>query len=317
MSAIAASLNSTNVRNTVGLAWQRMNLAVAAVVAPERAVETAARLFATPPRFDRPAHEHEALALGVRFDVETAMGKIAAWRFGERHRPAAILIHGWAGRGAQLRAFAPALRDAGYQAVMFDAPAHGESEGRESSIVHFMRGLEAVVAAVEADGAKVVGLVGHSLGAAAATAWLNETRRKMRVVLVAPPISVQRYSAWFARKFGIPESVRRRMQERFERRYGYRWADFELPKSVAHVKADALVIHDAEDRDVVPASGLALARAWPRAAWIATRGLGHRRILRDPSVVADAVDFIGDRVRFSSPPRRGEASAFFQPAPLV
>ena len=316
MSATAA-LNSTNVRNTVTLAWQRMQIGVAALVAPELAVETAARLFATPQRFARPQQEHAALALGTRFDVPTSFGHIAAWRFGERHRPAVILVHGWAGRGAQLRAFAPALRDAGYQAVMFDAPAHGESEGREASIVHFMRALEAMVASIETGGAQVVGLVGHSLGAAAATAWLNESRRKMRVVLVAPPISVQRYSAWFARKFGIPESVRRRMQERFERRYGYRWADFELPNSVAHVKAEALVVHDADDRDVYPAAGLALARAWRGARWLATRGLGHRRILRDPSVVADAVDFIADRVRFSPPPRRGEASAYFEPAPLA
>lgn len=317
MSATAATLNSTNVRNSVVMAWQRLQISVAAVVAPELAVETATRMFFTPPRFDRPQHEHEALALGAQFDVPTPFGKVAAWRFGDRARPAVVLVHGWAGRGAQLRAFAIALRDAGYQAVMFDAPGHGESEGREASIVHFMRALDCVVASIEAHGAKVAGIVAHSLGAGATTAWLNETRRALRVVLVAPPTSVQRYSTWFARKFGIPETVRRRMQERFERRHGYRWADFELPDSVARVKADALIVHDRDDRDVLPSSGLSLARAWPGAKFLATQGLGHRRVLRDPQVVADAVDFIGDRVRFSPPPRRGEASAFFEPAPLV
>jgi len=112
---------------------------------------------------------------------------------------------------------------------------------------------------------------------------------------------VERYSGHFARRLGIPESVRQAMQQRFERRFGHRWEEFELPQSVAKVKAQALVIHDAVDRDVPASSGLALARAWPGAKFLRTRGLGHRLVLRDPSVVADGADFIADRVRFAPP----------------
>jgi hypothetical protein len=50
MSASAAAVNSTNVRNHVNLAWQRLNLAVSVVLAPDKAVERAVRLFTTPPR---------------------------------------------------------------------------------------------------------------------------------------------------------------------------------------------------------------------------------------------------------------------------
>lgn len=317
MPASAVAMNSTNVRKNVTLAWERLNLAVATVLAPERAVDRAARLFTTPPRFAHTAPERELLASGAGFVVESSEGRIAAWRFGQGQSPAVVLVHGWGGRGAQLRAFIPALLDAGYQAIVFDQPAHGYSEGREASLVHFMRGLDAVVADVEASGAQVVGLVAHSLGAAAATAWLNRTRRAMRAVLVAPPISLEGYSGYFARRLGITEPVRHAMQQRFERRFGHRWQEFELPHSVEKVAAHALVIHDAEDREVAAASGLALARAWRGARFLPTRGLGHRRILRDPSVVADAVDFLADRVRFSPPPRRGEVSAWPAPAPIV
>jgi pimeloyl-ACP methyl ester carboxylesterase len=317
MTASAAAINSTNVRRYTRLAWERLNLAVSTVLAPERAVDRAARLFATPPRFAHTAPERAVLASGRGFVVESPEGRIAAWRFGEGDRPAIILTHGWGGRGAQLRAFVPALVEAGYQAVLFDHTGHGHSEGREASLVHFMKGLDAVVREVEARGARVAGIVGHSLGAAAATAWLNRARREMRAVLIAPPTSLQRYSGYFARRLGITESIRRAMQQRFERRLGHRWEEFELPQSVAGVKARALVIHDAGDRDVAAASGLALARAWKGARFLLTRGLGHRQILRDPSVVADAVDFLTDRVQFAPPPRRGEHSAYLAPAPLV
>jgi pimeloyl-ACP methyl ester carboxylesterase len=107
------------------------------------------------------------------------------------------------------------------------------------------------------------------------------------------------------------------MQQRFERRLGHRWDEFELPQSVARVRAKALVVHDAGDREVSPAGGLALARAWPGARFVRTEGLGHRAILRDAQVVIDAVDFIADRVVFPQPPRKGEASAYFEPAPIA
>jgi pimeloyl-ACP methyl ester carboxylesterase len=317
MIASAIAVNSTNVRKYACLAWERLNFAVATVIAPERAVERAARLFLTPPRFAHTPPERDLLATGRGFVVDYAEGRISAWRFGEADRRAVILVHGWGGRGAQLRAFVPALVEAGYQAILFDHTGHGHSEGREASLVHFMKGLDAVARNVEAGGVKVAGIVAHSLGAAAATAWLNHTRRGMRVVLIAAPTSLERYSGYFARRLGMAESIRRAMQQRFERRFGHRWDEFELPQSVARMNAHALVIHDADDRDVAAASGLALARAWHGARFLLTRGLGHRQILRDASVVADAIDFLLDRVQFAPPPRRGEAFAYSAPAPIA
>ena len=316
MSAIAR-INSTNVRNTIGFAWKRLHLGLASVIAPQKAVEAAARMFATPPRYAHTPREQELLATGQRFDVVAPDARLAAWRFGRIDRPAVIVSHGWGGRGAQFRAFVPALLDAGYQVIVFDHAGHGLSDGGESSLIHFMRDLGAVATHVEVRGAPVVALIGHSLGAAAVAAWLNASRREMRAVLIAPPTSVERYSGGFARRLGLPESIRAQMQQRFERALGHRWDEFELPQSVRNVGARALIVHDAGDREVPAASGLALARAWPGARFVRTEGLGHRAILRDPQVVSDAVDFITDRVVFAPPPRKGEATAYFEPAPIV
>lgn len=316
MVARASTFNSTNVRNTLQFAWERLALGVAAAVAPRKAVERAARLFATPPRHPHTAREVELLQTGRGFVVPVGLARIAAWRFGDEDRPAVIFSHGWGGRGAQFRAFVAPLVEAGYQVILFDHEGHGHSEGTEASLIHFMHGVEAVVAHVEKR-APVAGLVGHSLGAAAVGSWLNASGRDIRAVLIAPPTSIERYSSHFARRMGLPEAIRRGMQERFEQRLGRRWKEFELPGSVAKVAAPALVIHDEGDRDVAFENGLALARAWRDARMVRTRGLGHRAVLREAEVVQDALDFIADRTVFPRPLAHGEASPFREPAPIA
>jgi pimeloyl-ACP methyl ester carboxylesterase len=312
---IALRRNSTNVRQMAGLAAHRLRLRLASAFAPQRALEEAARLFSTPPRIPHTARELELLATGTRFEVREGPLSLMAWRFGAPDRPVVLISHGWGGRGAQLRSFVAPLCDAGYQVVVFDHVGHGYSGGTASSLVQFVEGLDAVVRHLEREGFRIAGLVGHSLGAAAAGAWLNGNGRTIRAVLIAPPTSLERYSVGFARRLGIAEPVRAAMQRRFEQAFGRPWKDFELPGSVAQVRAPALVIHDRADTEVRSTAGLALARAWRGAAFIATRGLGHRGVLRDAGVVQDVVDFVADRVVFAPPPP-ADARAFAAPAPL-
>jgi pimeloyl-ACP methyl ester carboxylesterase len=56
----------------------------------------------------------------------------------------------------------------------------------------------------------------------------------------------------------------------------------------------ALLVHDQEDDDVPWQEGATLARTWPGATSVKTQGLGHRRILRDPDVVARSVAFMAE-----------------------
>lgn len=317
MPAALSFSNSTNVRNMIKFARTRIVLTLSSAFAPERAVHKAAKLFASPPRFAHTARERDLLHTGEPMVIQAQAARLAAWRFGAADRPAVVVSHGWGGRGAQLRSFVAPLVGAGFQVVVFDHAGHGFSEGQEASLVDFARDVAAVVDAIEARGVPVAGLVGHSLGAAAVGAFLRTSGRAIRCVLIAPPSSLIRYSGHFARMLGIPERIRREMQERFERRFGVAWSDFELPRSVVSIRAPALVIHDARDRDVPFASGLAIARAWPDARLVRTDGLGHRAILKDAGVVQDTVDFLRAEVVFAPPPASGERAAFSNPAPLL
>lgn len=290
-------------------ALQRTAMYALATIAPRAALARALDLFITPPRYPFSVAELKLLDAARAKTVSTPYGDIATWRIGEPHRPAVVLCHGWGGRGAQLRAFVNPLLAAGYQVALFDHLGHGKSQHQRAALVDFWRGLEAVWDDLIDDGIPVHGMIAHSLGGAAAASACRRSlaRRHVhapapRVVLIAPPASLIRYSRMFARYVGLPERVRRAMQWRFESRYGVSWEEFELPQSVNTIKAPALFIHDTDDRETKHAGSLALAQTWRDARLLTTSGLGHRRILASKEVISAAVDFLQDVCEFPLPP---------------
>jgi pimeloyl-ACP methyl ester carboxylesterase len=82
------------------------------------------------------------------------------------------------------------------------------------------------------------------------------------------------------------------MRKRIEKRFNRKWDQYSIEKLAPTINAPLLVIHDRDDRETLITEGVAVAAAWPDAQMIATEGLGHRRILRDPSVVDSAAGFI-------------------------
>jgi pimeloyl-ACP methyl ester carboxylesterase len=306
------------VRATLVFPALRAWAGAASAIAPGWLARTAARRFITPPSHSHTAAEIRALQSAQRLSVASPMGQLTSWRFGDRQRPVVIASHGWGGRGAQFREFVPALLDAGFQVWLFDNVGHGESDGHEAPITDLAQGVASIVRAAEAEGATVAGLIGHSFGSAAiGIALRNELKdlTSVRVVQIAPPGSLIRYSHSFARMLGLPERVRAAMQWRLEQKIGRKWQEFELPGALERLQVKALVIHDEHDAKVRIEDGLAVARAWPDARFKRTQGLGHGRILHDPEVIAAAVDFLADRVSFPLPPDT-ETPSLPRPAPL-
>ena len=276
--AFSLSRISTNVR-----------FSASALLFPELAGAWAERLFLTPPRPRDAAASALDLIDARNSYIEHKRRMISTWRWGSRDAPAVLLAHGWGGNAAQMRAFVFPLLQAGYRVIAYDQPAHGVSEGRLTGLPDFAD----VMAEVAAYHGGVRAVIGHSLGAAAAAVSLSSGKTSFaKVVLVSPPSDLEGYSRRFARWYWIPETVRNAMQKAIEERYGVRWEDLEVPRVAPRMTAQALVIHDRDDRMMPWAHGASVARHWPGARLLSTEGLGHRRILADERVTQAAAQFI-------------------------
>jgi pimeloyl-ACP methyl ester carboxylesterase len=253
---------------------------------PGLTASAAGVLFRTPPRHRSSAAELETLASGRVSALRAGGQRIATWTWG--HGPPVLLVHGWGSRGARLYSFVRPLTDAGFSVVAFDAPGHGDSAGRLSSLPQFVVALQA---AADAAG-PLAGILAHSMGGAASTIAMARGLSAGRAVFLAPSANPGTYTLRFAAALGLAEPARLRMQRSLEKRLGFRWEDFDVPKAARMLRVPVLMFHDRDDTDVPWSDGEELASAWPDALLVTTQGLGHRRIVHDAAVVQRAVEFL-------------------------
>jgi pimeloyl-ACP methyl ester carboxylesterase len=275
---------------------------------PELAGALAERLFLTPPRLKDAAAAALDLIDARSSFVEHKGRAIATWRWGSREAPAVLLVHGWGGYAAQMRAFVFPLLSAGYRVIAFDQPAHGVSEGRLTGLPDFAD----VMAEIAWHHGEVHAVIGHSMGGAAAAIAIARGLRVRRVVSIGASLDVGFFSRQFARWYWVPRRALAAMQGAVEERFGVRWTELDLAKLAPRLNASALVIHDRDDRLVPWRKGVAFAQGWPGARLHATSGLGHRRILADERVTLLAADFIAGRSSVAGV----AAPAVPNPAPL-
>ncbi len=283
------SRNSTNgrilFRRVAPIRWA---LKAIDPIAPGLVARLGFRLFRTTHRHPVPARESEWLQTSGPVELELDGQRLNGWAWGEG--PSVLLMHGWGGRASQMGALAIGLAEAGYRAIALDAPGHGSSAGRLSSLPQF--------AATVQRGADAFGplraVIAHSFGAAG-TGWaLHNGLSAERLVFVGSPGDLNGYMRGFRELFGLSEPTFGRMLGVLERRFGLRWAESRYATTIAADETPMFVVHDQDD-DETPYSGArTIAGAWPRSRLLTTTGLGHRRILRDPATVREIVAFVGD-----------------------
>ncbi|HEY4121358.1 MAG TPA: alpha/beta fold hydrolase [Byssovorax sp.] len=304
--SMSGSNKSTNVRAFTIERAVRAGLHAVEAASPPLAAAIGERLMFHTLRARRRDDERAVLARGRRFEVESRAGRVVAWSFGEG--PLVVLVHGWNGRGGQLRAFVDPLVERGARVVLFDAPGHGSSAGSESSLVDFADALDAVLDEARPAFGPAQAVIAHSMGGAAVTYAMSRTKRSpatsldrgirdtglpvRRFAFVAPPIDVRDFVRGFRRRFDLTEETERALGRRLVARFSLDLAELYAPALAEELTAPLLVVHDADDREVPLRCGETLAAAWPGAELEVTHGLGHTRVLRDPGVIERISDFV-------------------------
>ncbi len=265
----------------------RLLFRLSGAVAPALAARLANTLWFRPQRHRPPGRELAVLARAQHVSLHHAGKRIAVYRWGRG--PTVMLVHGWSGRAAQLGEFVEPLVGAGYRVVAFDAPAHGRSDGRDTTLPE----ISEVILRLVSDFSPVHAVIAHSFGVPCVLFALQQQGFARRVVAFSTPATLEGLVEKFSGTLALSARTVQILRDMLVRRFGEDlWTRFSAQDMAQRAVLPALVIHDRDDRDIPWREGEAVARAWPHARFLRTEGLGHRRILRDPEVIGRVVDFL-------------------------
>lgn len=270
-------------------------------VAPQAAGRLAFRLLTTPRQNPPQPWETAPLAAGEcaprALTLRCGLAALA-WEpaSGAAAAPWIFAVHGWEGRPTQFRVLAAPLLARGFRVLSIEAPGHGRSlaapYGRRGSPHLFSEALREAQAEFGAPAA----VLGHSMGGCAVPIAISRGFRPGKVVLLGAPARMSGIAYGFAHALQLPPRALASFEATSFAHGGAEILALDGERlAAAFVPASAppaLIVHCEDDAVIPHASGQQYAAAWPGARLLLTRGLGHRNVLIDPTVVDAVVAFV-------------------------
>jgi pimeloyl-ACP methyl ester carboxylesterase len=274
--------------------WFRLLVRVIGAISPRLMTALAYRMFwdlgtPMPVRSDAaPVHARarsEVLAVGDRTAI------VYRWGSGPQ---TVLLVHGWRGRAAQFARLVDALESPERTIVSFDAPGNGAAPGSRTDLRDYIAVIRSVAAG--AGGLELV--VAHSFGVLGMFVAVREGVRADRIVSIAGMSDIDYTYQAFVRALELPRRVSVRLRRRIERRVfdgdTGMWRRF-VSELDPTDKTPLLLIHDRDDRAIeFSEAGKIAAAHLGSTTELFTSGLGHVRVLSDPSVLGAIVDFASE-----------------------
>lgn len=199
-----------------------------------------------------------------------------------------MLLHGWSGWIGQFKDLINEIDPSEYTVYAVHPAGHGESQATES---HPGRFIEVVLEAHEYVGGSFDVGVGHSLGAAALVYAQSAKGCFDRLVLVSGPATIEGVLTRFARFVNLGERSKHRFVRDMEKTVGLSVDRLDLLSLAPSIETPVLLVHDDLDSEVPVTESSALHEAFPRSRLTHTTGYGHSRLLQNPAVVREIVEF--------------------------
>ena len=269
--------------------WLKQSLRLIEGISPELGMRVAAHIFSKPLKFKLPEKERKALAychqawVAVPDINETIM--CFEWKNnGEK----VLLAHGWSGRGTQLYAIAESLHKKGYHVISFDAPAHGKSTGKITNMLQWGAAIKALNNHYE----KFDIYIGHSLGSMAILKYCEQASNAKKIITIGSGDQMRTIFDNFIMSVGLKPKTSERMKTYFQDKYNININEYDASYVVRQQQTPTLIIHDEDDHDINVSCAKNIHKQHPNATLMVTKGLGHRRILRDEKVIQKILSFI-------------------------
>lgn len=256
-------------------------------ISPKIALGFGLKMFYKPIKFPRP-HREESLYKNANKDFFQLKGRNIRTYEWLRGNKKVLLVHGWSGRGTQMNKIIEGFLEKNISVYSFDAPAHGDSEGKTTHMYEFVDSI------LEMD--KKFGkfdlIVGHSMGGVATLNAVNRGVIVPRVAIIGTPNLIENVISDFCMNINFSDKMIPRIVEYIEDRYKEGIYSVSSEYVGSKIKIPILIIHDEDDVDVQYSEAIAINNKVLNSELYPTKGLGHRLVLADEKVVEKLLDIV-------------------------
>ncbi len=245
-------------------------------------------LFFKPIRFPLPEREKPIRDKAKKHLLNTGKSDFTLYEWGQPEGKKVLLVHGWSGRGTQFHKIIEALVDKGFYVAAIDAPGHGEHSQKKTSMLEF-------VDAIEVSQAKFGPFdyaIGHSLGGMAIFNTLKTNLFVSKIVIIGTPDNIPHVVHDFCEKVHASPRVATRIINTIQQQLVMKIEEGSTDYLAHKFNPEGIIIHDENDQDVGIENAIELAKKWPNANLIVTKGLGHRKVLMDQNVIDSILGFL-------------------------
>jgi len=263
-------------------------------VLPTLAAKWAVRIFCTVRKFKqfntsgfslKPSSEQKVI-FPSQYQMEKQSPSYVKYRFGKGKK--VLLIHGWEGRASQMDRFIKPLVDAGFEVWAIDLPAHGNTLGRRTNLPEM---VQAILHLADNIG-KFHTILAHSFGGVVAINAIKAGVKTENLITIGTPASMKFILSDFKEKLQASDKLMIRFREEIENFIHQKFEDFSPDKILLKLSVVGLIVHDRDDKEVDYRQAVELHEKWPESKLILTRGLGHRRILRNRKMISQIIEFV-------------------------
>ncbi len=258
------------------LLYYRYKIALLEKISIDIAGRSAFQLFCTPytrrRKYAMPAIFQKAEQLSFEFQQNTIRGF--------RYKPAQpngnklLICHGFDSYSYRFEKYLAPLRNAGFEVLAFDAPAHGLSSGKTINALVYSGMIEAI----DKKYGPLNVVIAHSFGALAATLAIEKMQSKQikRLVLIAPATETTRSINDFCRHLHLSNAVKAELEKIIVQMGGNNAAFYSVARIVPKLQLPVLWLHDKYDK-ITPYEDMQhLTQAeLPFVTFHITQGLGH------------------------------------------
>jgi pimeloyl-ACP methyl ester carboxylesterase len=198
-----------------------------------------------------------------------------------------LLAHGWESNTARWKKTIKALQKLNYNIIALDAPAHGNSGGKQFNALLYSECINVVVKKFNPSI-----FIGHSVGGMATVfsyhQYKFETIEKM--VLLGTPSELKDVFKRYVLMMSYNKRIETQINEITFKRFGKYPKEFSTAKFLMDATFEGLIIHDKKDPIIPYNEALLIHKKFKNSALVTTQDLGHSLVSND--VINHIINFI-------------------------